>query len=44
LEKVDKPQDLAEEQTKKLVLEAYLPQTKSKKETKKIVEDIMASQ
>ena len=44
LEKVDKPQDLLEEQSKKTILEAYLPQTKSKEETKKIVEDIIASQ
>lgn len=44
LEKANKPQDLAEEQSKKLILEAYLPQTKSKQETKKIIEEIISTQ
>ncbi|HRX63638.1 MAG TPA: GatB/YqeY domain-containing protein [Candidatus Absconditabacterales bacterium] len=44
LEKTDKKDELAEEKAKKVLLEFYLPQTKSKEETKKIVKEIIASQ
>jgi len=45
LEKAEnKEDDLAEENAKKVLLEFYLPQTKSKEETKKIVEEIIADQ
>ena len=45
LEKAEnKADDLAEEKSKKVLLEFYLPQTKSKEETKKIVEEIIADQ
>lgn len=45
LEKAEnKEEDLKEENQKKIILEFYLPQTKSKEETKKIVEEIIASQ
>jgi len=42
LEKTDKKDELAEEKAKKILLEFYLPQTKSKEETKKIVQDLMS--
>ena len=38
LEKSDKKEELAEEKAKKIILEFYLPQCKSKQETKEIVE------
>jgi len=38
LEKTDKIEELEEEKAKKLILEFYLPQCKSKEETKAIVE------
>lgn len=41
LEKTDKLIELEEEKIKKSILEFYLPQTKSKEETKKIVEDLI---
>jgi len=45
LEKAEnKADDLEEEKAKKVLLEFYLPQTKSKEETKKIVEETMSSQ
>jgi len=45
LEKAEnKEDDLAEEKAKKVLLEFYLPQTKSKEETKKIVEETIAEQ
>lgn len=37
LEKTDKKDELAEEKAKKVLLEFYLPQTKSKEETKQII-------
>ncbi len=37
LEKTDKKEELAEEKAKKVLLEFYLPQTKSKEETKQII-------
>lgn len=37
LEKTDKKDELEEEKAKKVLLEFYLPQTKSKEETKKII-------
>lgn len=45
LEKAEnKADDLAEEKAKKVILEFYLPQTKSKQETKKLVEETIAAQ
>lgn len=44
LEKADKKDELEEEKAKKVLLEFYLPQTKSKEETQKIVEETIASQ
>ena len=38
LEKTDKKEELAEEKSKKILLEFYLPQIKSKEETKTIIE------
>lgn len=38
LEKTDKKEELAEEKSKKILLEFYLPQVKSKEETKTIIE------
>lgn len=42
LEKTDKKDELDEEKAKKVLLEFYLPQTKSKEETQKIVEDLIS--
>ena len=45
LEKAENKQDdLAEEKAKKVLLEFYLPQTKSKEDTKVIIEEIISSQ
>lgn len=41
LEKSNKVEELEEEKSKKLILEFYLPQTKSKEETQNIVEDLI---
>jgi len=38
LEKTDKKEELEEEKAKKIILEFYLPQCKSKEETKTIIE------
>jgi uncharacterized protein len=42
LEKTDKKDELAEEKAKKVLLEFYLPQTKSKEETKNIIQELMS--
>jgi uncharacterized protein YqeY len=42
LEKTDKKDELAEEKAKKILLEFYLPQTKSKEETKNIIQELMS--
>ena len=45
LEKAEnKEEDLAEEKAKKVLLEFYLPQTKSKDETREIIKDIISSE
>ncbi len=44
LEKTDKKDELEEEKAKKVLLEFYLPQTKSKEDTKKIIDEIISSQ
>jgi len=41
LEKSDKKDELEEEKAKKILLEFYLPQTKSKEDTKVIIENLI---
>jgi gatB/yqey domain protein len=42
LEKADKPAELAEEQEKKAILEAYLPAMLDKEATKKLIESLVS--
>lgn len=42
LEKADKPAELAEEQEKKVILEAYLPAMLDKEATKKLIESLVS--
>lgn len=42
LEKADKPTELAEEQEKKAILEAYLPAMLDKEATKKLIESLVS--
>lgn len=42
LEKADKPDELAEEQEKKAILESYLPAMLDKEATKKLIESIVS--
>jgi uncharacterized protein YqeY len=42
LEKSEKKDELEEEKAKKILLEFYLPQTKSKEDTKVIIENLIS--
>lgn len=44
LEKANKPEELAEEQEKKSIIESYLPQMLNREQTGKLIKEIIAKQ
>ena len=44
LEKANKPEELAEEQEKKSIIESYLPQMLNREQTEKLIKEIIAKQ